>query len=432
MVNFRQSNIVRICIGCLWLSVLTSGCSDDNKIDEIVPTPIPIPIQLPAEEVLENAIQSEFEQSRIPGISVGVIKNGALVWAKGFGVGNFENQLTIDANSVFNVASIAKTFVGVALMKAVEDYNISIDEDVNRFGLPYLIDNPNLNGEEITLRHLATHTSGIRDNESAYMCGFIIKGTELNLFEALGLEPGCANPLITDFSSYLEAYLDSEGFYYDPEQNYAASGSFPGDTFEYSNVGAALAAKVVSNIVGMEFDAFTREAIFKPLGLENTYWEYPNVNAPENSPVSGAVEPPEVVSHYFVDDEGVMHEIPNYYAATYPDGSLKSSVSDLAKFMIEIMNQGGDLLSSESVNQLLSDEVIIQEGRRYGLFWDRIGDHWGHDGSDPGSFSMMYFHPELKSGFIVLSNTEPDSFPDGSFDNAMASILVAITEYIEN
>ncbi|XOV77665.1 MAG: serine hydrolase domain-containing protein [Aestuariibacter sp.] len=429
MIKQSTFKLSRLYIGLFTLSGFLLGCSGSDNEPVVVEEPTPVVVEKTPEEVLEEHIQAQLEPGNIPGIAAGVIKNGRLAWSKGFGYSNLATQVPVTADTPFTIASTGKAVIGVALMKAVEDYNISLDDDINSYGLPYLIDNPNINGEVITLRHLATHTSGIIDNDSTYPCGFVIEGTDLNLFEAVGLDLNCPRPLITDLPEFMEAYFEPTGIYYDANLNFDNSGAMPGENFNYSNVASSLAARVIGHVSGSGFDVFTENNIFSPLEMTNTHWHYDDYPADT-----------EIATQYYVDSDGdgdgEVNEIPRYLIATYPDSSLKSTVNDLAKFLLTMMHQGeyngNFLLSSESINEIMSDAAQVAENRHYGLFWDHLGQLWGHDGSDPGNHSLMYFHPEQQTGFIVLLNIEIDAFPDGRVDSALAEITNGILQYLEN
>jgi len=116
---------------------------------------------------LDSLITQKMDESGIVGLGAAIIVDKKLVWIKGFGYADRENKTPFTVNTIMNVASISKTFTGVALMKAVEEGLVSLDEDINTY-LPFKVINPYFPDKKITLRHLATHTSGLADDYEVY------------------------------------------------------------------------------------------------------------------------------------------------------------------------------------------------------------------------------------------------------------------------
>ena len=108
---------------------------------------------------IDSIIETKMSQAGIVGISASIILDKKVVWTKGYGYANREKQLPFTPTTVINIASISKTFTGACMMKAVGQGKLSLDIDINSY-LPFRIVNPYHPNEIITLRHLATHTSG--------------------------------------------------------------------------------------------------------------------------------------------------------------------------------------------------------------------------------------------------------------------------------
>ncbi len=143
-----------------------------------------------------------------------------------------------------NVGSISKTFTGVAMMRAVQEGRLSLDVDINKY-LPFRVVNPHRPDALITLRHLATHTSGIKDRWDVYH----------GVYRYGGERPA---PL----GDFLADYFGTEGAHYSRDNFLDAR---PGALREYSNIGAALAGFIIERAFGESLPAHTRQHIFAPL-----------------------------------------------------------------------------------------------------------------------------------------------------------------------
>ena len=116
---------------------------------------------------IDTFIERKMKETGIVGIGASIIIDKKVVWAKGYGYADKENGKPFTTSTIMNIASISKTFTGVCIMQAVEEGKVSLDEDINNY-LPFKVINPNFPSEKITLRHLATHTSGITDRNPFY------------------------------------------------------------------------------------------------------------------------------------------------------------------------------------------------------------------------------------------------------------------------
>ena len=164
-----------------------------------------------------------------PGCAVAVSQNGKLVVNKAYGSADLERDVPITPNTIFDAASVTKQFAAAAVLLLVEEGKLSLTEDIRKY-IPQLPDF----GHKITLDHLMTHTSGIRD-----WTGIL--------------------PLMAGNEDALAITLRQRGL------NFA-----PGEEFSYSNSGYVLLKEIVTRTSGMTFDDFTHKRLFEPLGMKNT------------------------------------------------------------------------------------------------------------------------------------------------------------------
>ena len=347
---------------------------------------------LPGAEATDKLIQEHMDAAGIVGIGATIIVDGKLAWMKGYGYADRERGTPFTPDSVMNIGSITKTFTGVALMKAVEEGKLALDEDINTY-LPFKVVNPHQPGARITLRHLATHTSGITDRPSVYRHTYRYAGQAV---EPLG--------------SFLKNYFAPGGSHYAAENflNHA-----PGKHREYSNIAAGLAGYIVETAVGEKLDAYTKRNIFTRLGMKNSGWALADITKGQHATL-------------YVAQDGLTSPIAHYELTTYPDGGVRTSVFDLSRFFGALLTDGAAdgkrMLSPQSVAALTRfqfdetnkpDNVDLKK-LNSGLFWATkySATRVGHNGSDPGIRTQMLATADKSLAVIVFTNTSITG-PDG-------------------
>ena len=343
---------------------------------------------------LNRTVDKLFAESEITGFSCLAIKDGAIVYQKNMGYADLKTQRPYTKTSVQNIASISKTMIAVAVMKAVDQGKLNLDADINEY-LPFKVSNPKHPNTPITVRHLATHSSSINDTEDYIRSYYFPDATgisKLDMSDEYGdyLDIIKTNELI-DESTFLKNILTTDGKWYSKD---VYSKDEPGSISEYSNVAATLAGFVVESATGMSFEDYTTEHIFKPLGMTQTSWDY-KTTSNDN-----------FVSRYFSKTQVV----PNYYLITKADGGLYTSTNDFSLFMIEIINgykDKGAILSKESYDTMFSSQFAINDEFSIGIFWERNKDGgFKHDGSDPGVTTIASYNDTKDRALIIFTNID--------------------------
>ncbi|MTB52062.1 serine hydrolase [Lewinella sp. W8] len=355
-----------------------------------------------AKDSLSAALRTIHAEGIINGFAVGVVDQEGIIYTEGFGYADVEKQLPYTAATVQNIASISKTLIGISLLKAQELGHLSVDDPVSKH-LDFPVVNPHFPDQEITLRHLATHTSSIMDgdvyDEQSYLLLTEVDSTGTKKME---IPEEFNSPREAPMGNFLEKVLSPAGSWYSPD-NFMQQP--PGQLFEYTNIGATLAAYVIERASGVPYDEFTTRHILRPLGMTGSGWAYEAVG--EN--------------HSILYAEGDT-KLPPYRLITYPDGGLRTSSEDLSKYLKELIRGyagSGTLLSQESYREFfrkqLSEENFTERNADhpyndeydFGLF---IGfsakGYAGHTGGDPGVSSLMFFHEERKVGRLLIINTD--------------------------
>ncbi|MEP5339416.1 MAG: serine hydrolase domain-containing protein [Algibacter sp.] len=332
------------------------------------------------------------------GFSAAIVDSTGIVYNQGFGYADIDKQKKYTKNTIINIASISKVFIGVALLKAQEMNLIDLDDPINKH-LPFKVINPNYPNELITIRQLATHTSSIVDTD-IYMETCYVNKDDVSLAENLKEKYGLyyQNPSKDwmPLTEYLSEILQKNASLYNAS---TFSKRKPGEVYEYSNIGAALCALVIESAASKPFNEFTKEYIFKPLEMSSTNWFFEDVDSTNYSKL------------YFDDQE-----LPYYKILSYPDGGLITSSTDLSQFLIELIkgySGNGSILKAESYKEFFKSqlkETAFERKENYnvGIFMEKelAYNVIGHTGGDPGTNTMMYFNSKTKTGKILILNTD--------------------------
>lgn len=328
---------------------------------------------------LSEFITERMGAARVPGLSAAIIRDGEVQAVGAWGLANVEEDRPVDTDTLFNLASVSKTFIAVAVMMAVEDGALDLDEDVSTW-LPFDVEHP-YSSKAITLRMLMTHTSGISDNWDVLEDLYVEGDSPIGLGE------------------FLEGYLVRGGEYYDPDWNFDAD---PGEAADYSNVGASLAAYVVEAATGTPFDTYCERHIFAPLGMDDAGWHLSDLDTDQIAMPYGWVG-------------GAWEPYGFYGYPDYPDGNLRTTAPQLGRFLAAITAggtlDGERLLKASSVASLLTSQVPDLEDLQ-GLMWYgwQLGDDevWGHNGGDDGVATEILFRPTDGAGVVLLMNGDAD------------------------
>jgi CubicO group peptidase (beta-lactamase class C family) len=313
------------------------------------------------EAFLDGLVPQQLKRDDIAGVTISVVKDGKLLFAKGYGYADVENNKPVSAaETLFRPGSISKLFTWTAIMQLYEQGKLDLDRDVNEY-LDYKI--PDAFGKPITLKNILTHTPGFEEQ---------IK----DLFSVDGSKP--------DLGQYLKTHI--------PQRIYP-----PGTVPAYSNYATAVAGYIVERVSGRPFDEYINENILKPLHMTRSTFTQPlpaNL-APFMSKgyrlASGPAEAFETIT-------------------AFPAGSMSSSATDMAQFMIAHLADGRGILKPETTRLMHSRLFALDEGTNamcYGFYEESRNGHRiiGHGGD------TIYFHSDLhlvldqKLGFFVSYNS---------------------------
>jgi CubicO group peptidase (beta-lactamase class C family) len=318
----------------------------------------------------------------VPGMALGVVKDGRLVYAKGYGVRSVDSSELVNTNTLFGIASVTKGFTAAALGILVDEGKVKWDDKVQEYIPEFAMYDPYVS-REFTIRDLLVHHSGL----------------------ARGAGEMMQDPSPTTFTT---SDIIHSLRYFRPTSSFRTQ-------FAYSNIMYIVAGELIARVSGMTWEKFISNRIFEPLQMDvsapsqHLIGENRNVIEP-HAEINGAVR---VVNR---DDDEVAD----------PAGGIFSSVDDISRWVIMQMNDGkyGDGLKKRLFSQAVHDEmwtpqtIIPVTGSSvynthfgaYGLGWFLI-DAAGHKevfhtGGDTGMSSNVVMMPELRLGIIVLANED--------------------------
>ena len=319
------------------------------------------------EAFMDGLMTIQMSENHIPGAVVVVVKDGEVLFSKGYGYADLEARIPVDPQkTLFRPGSVSKLFVWTSVMQLMEQGKLSLEADVNEY-LDFSI--PATYPEPITLKTLMTHTPGFED-----------KGEDL-----FKLKP---ESVIS-----LEAYL---------KKNLPARVFSPGEIGAYSNYGTALAGYIVERVSGMPFYEYVENNIFSPLGM---------TQATFRQPLPADLAPDMSAGYNYVNGGYVKGGFE--YVVPYPAGALSASGLEMAKFMIAHLQNGryGETrILEEETARLMHSQLKTADpritGMAYGFFENMVNGQYivSHGGDTLLFHTGLFLLPEQNVGFFVSTN----------------------------
>lgn len=311
---------------------------------------------------IDTFIENTMARQQIVGLAVGVIKDGKVVKAKGYGHANLEFNIPVTTNTVFKLGSVSKHIIAVAIMKLIQEGKLQLDDPVIKF----YPDAPS-HWSAITIRHLLNHTSGlIRESPD---------------FDAMATQ--------SDSLLIRAAYKDTLVF-------------LTGSKWQYCNLGYFMLADIIRQIDTQSFSEYMKKEIFEKNGLQKT-----QVTSLQNLVYGRAG------GYVSLGGDTVVNAL--NYIALRPSGAFLSTIDDMLKW--EMLMQEEKILPQRRWQQMWQDLSKTNETDMgnadiyygYGWFVTRYKNRKTvfHGGSLPGFRAMYFRFPEERTAIIVLTNSEP-------------------------
>ena len=307
---------------------------------------------------------------KVPGLSVAVIKDFHIEWARGYGVKDVESNEPVTTDTMFQAGSISKSVNAVVAMKKVEQGKLSLDENINDKLTSWKIpDNEFTAKKKVTLKELLSHTAG----------------TTVHGF------PGYA---VNEKLPTLQQVLNGEK----PANTAAVRVDFePGSKYRYSGGGTTIAQLTIMDVEKKAYPEIARETVLEPLNMSNSTYTQPLPDDWRKRAATG-------YKNNGSEVDGKIHVYPEMAAA-----GLWTTPTDLAKFAIEmqlsLVGRSNKILSKHSV-AMMTTPVLEQAG--LGFFIDKRNatTYFGHDGADEGFRAQMVLNKDKGYGAIAMVNSD--------------------------
>lgn len=320
---------------------------------------------------IDSLIRTQSELQSNTGIAVAVIRDTTVLYNKGFGYANRETQETVTAKTMFHLGSVPKAFVALALMQLVEQNKVNLDSLVIKY-IPEL-KFKDQRYRKITVRHLATHTSGIFTNRNHDWD-----------------KPKNGNDALDNFVRSLD--YDKLRFE-------------PGEKFSYSDANYDIIGDIIYRVTGIPFEDYMKDNILNPSGMKESAFYLPDTNK---------------VARPYIDDyencrisRGFLYPVNREHA---PSGTLFSNTTEMCNWMMMNLHKGKfgdkDILKASSYDMMWKPysktawPSNYYESMAIGWF---AGTYNGkttylHSGTDHGYRAIFCIIPEDKYGVVILSN----------------------------
>jgi len=331
---------------------------------------------------LEVVIEREIERMAIPALSIALVDDQKIVWARGFGFQDPVARVPASPETVYRVGSVSKLFTDIAVMQLVERGAIDLDRDVTDY-LPEL-ELDNRFGKAVTLRQLMAHRAGL-----------IREPPVGNYFDPS--EPSLAATI---------ASLNGQKLVYEPTTR-----------VKYSNAGIAMVGYVLERVTGTPFTEYVRSEVLDAFAMMHSDFE-------PSARVRGALAKGEMWAY-----DGRRFEAPTFQLGMAPAGSLYSTVLDLGGFMSALFRGGGGVLETETLESMYAPQFRdVDENASYGLGF-RVTEldgrrRVGHGGAIYGFSTQLVFLPDEKLGVVAVASKDFTNVVVGRIaDHALRGML---------
>ncbi|MDP4210924.1 MAG: serine hydrolase domain-containing protein [Bacteroidota bacterium] len=344
----------------------------------------------------EKFVQNTMAETHIPGAAIAIVKDTNIVLLKGYGVKTFGTTDSVDAHTVFRIASVSKGFASMLAGILVQEKSLNWDDKVVKY-LPYFKLKDEASTNRLTIRHILSHTSGL--------------------------------PVHT-FTNKIEEGVPYSVLKYSLSTVKLASPV--GTSFAYQNVAYSLISDIAQASTKKTYETLLREKIFKPLGMIDASASYTGLKTSKNL----------ALPHVRRDSTKyrLISNTPEYYSVL-PAAGVNASISDMAKWLVALLGGRTDVISAKTLSEIYKPEINTPRRRKYefyrwpnlktasyGLGW-RVLNYNGetliyHGGHINGYRSEVAFCPSERVGVVILTNASGKLANDGVemfFDDYFAS-----------
>jgi len=317
-------------------------------------------------------IQERMKHYKVPGVSVAVINDFKIEWAKAYGVKDIETNEPVSTETLFQAGSISKPVAAMAALKKVEQGKIALDEDINNKLTTWKLPNNEFTAtKKVTLANLLSHTGGLTVHGFP---GYAPDEKIPTLPQILDGAPPANTPAVR---------VDFE----------------PGTRFRYSGGGVTIAQLAIMDIEKKPYPQIAEETVLGPLKMTNSTYQQPLPNETRKKAATGYRSDGKAVA-------GKIHVYPEMAAA-----GLWTTPTDLARFAIEsqlsLVGRSNKVLSREMTAKMVTP-FLVSEPTGLGFFSEKHGaaTYFGHGGADEGFRAQLLVHKDKGYGAVVMVNSD--------------------------
>ncbi len=321
-------------------------------------------------------VQAVILDNEVPGISVVLVDHENVLWAEGFGWASKQNSQALTADSVMQLGSITKIFTAIAILQLAEQGKVDLDENLKTY-LPEFNIQSRFADNDFSIRQMLSHHSGLPSD--------LMRG-----FKFYYGEQAAPDDLLDQFENLPSAL------------NSLHMASKPGEAFSYSNLAYSLLGSVIERASGESYADYIAEHILSPLGMESSAILLPETGV-QLALANGFTEEGEIEGNYLRDISA---------------GALAASANDMGKFVQLFFVNANDVLSSNSLQMMLTAQngnVELDGDFRFGLSFllSELGQEPFlalHDGAVPPYHAYLRILPEEELGIVVMTNSDAGAF----------------------
>ena len=306
--------------------------------------------------VLDSTLEDIRRRFKVPGLAIGIVENGSLAYARGFGVRDTKTGAAVTTDTLFHIASISKTFTATAILQLVEQRKISLDDPLER----YL---PAFANSGITISQLLTHTAGFSDWSHA----------------TRAMDDSRVAAYVAKTAAHRRAYP-------------------PGKGWEYNDTDFNILGAVIEAASGQTYPDYVQQHVLAAAGMSHSTCLLPSDVSDFAWPNTGETFVRRA-SHHPWDRVFI------------PSSGIEASVTDLMRWAVVNLKRDPALLTMDSYDALFEHHVDTEwPDVAMGLGWqlERRDEQWlpRHPGGDPGFRSLLTLYPETQRAIVILANGE--------------------------
>jgi CubicO group peptidase (beta-lactamase class C family) len=310
---------------------------------------------------IDSLMSSIYTNDR-PGAAIAIVRNGKIVFKKGYGIADLDSREPVTSSTNFNICSMTKQFTAYCILKLASEKKLSLNDKIDKYFPDF---NSRVAGT-ITIRHLLTHSSGIVDHYDY---------VDKTLFKEFW-DKDVLNAIKSVDSVYFPA----------------------GSGYRYSNTAICLLSLIIECVSGLSYPEFIQEYIFKPLKMNGSDVIKPDFKISERA-----------FGYKFENDSFKISDAgESLFFTTMGDGGIYTSIDDYLKWIMAIQN--GKVLNSGIIKEAQSAQFLIEAARNlsygYGWFVAGSGDKKivYHSGSNGGFRTIIFMIPSKKYSVVIFSN----------------------------